>query len=86
MKKSYSENDLIKFLSLANKKLKAVKKNIKNVRIERNYYKKKLEEIEYYLNNYIEPFSKYDHPSNSECDKLYGKMEVKQDLLDILKK
>lgn len=42
----YSTEELLKFLSLANKKLKKLKRNVKNMRIERNRYKKKLQEIE----------------------------------------
>ena len=32
----YSKSELHKFLSLSNKKLKKLKRNIKNIRIERN--------------------------------------------------
>lgn len=82
----YSVEDLIKFLSISNMKLKKIKRNIKNVRIERNKYKAKLKEIEEYLNDNVYLFDKYDYPSDAECHRLSGKIEIKKELLKILNK
>ncbi|NFH40777.1 hypothetical protein [Clostridium sporogenes] len=83
----YSNEQLLKFLSLSNKKLKRLKQNIKNVRIQRNEFKSKLDEIEWYLNNNIrEKFDKYDYPSDRECYELQGKKEIKEDILRIISK
>lgn len=82
----YSTNELLKFLSLSNKKLKKIKRNIKNIRIERNRYKKKLHEIERILNdssNYII----YDYyASEEEHFKMEGKRALRDTLLYIIKK
>lgn len=81
----YSTNELLKFLSLSNKKLKKIKRNIKNIRIERNRYKKKLHEIEKILNDQSN-YTIYDYyPSESEYYKMEGKKALRDVLLYILK-
>lgn len=85
MIKKYSYEDLLKFLSLANKKLKKTNKNLKNVRIERNYYKEKLNNIEQLLNNSVYKFDIYDYPSNIEIERMNGKEQLKDDIIEIIK-
>lgn len=80
----YSKSELHKFLSLSNKKLKKLKRNIKNIRIERNRYKKKLDEIEKILNDQSK-YTIYDYPSESEYYKMEGKKALRDVLLYILK-
>ena len=82
----YSTEELLKFLSLANKKLKKLKRNVKNIRIERNKYKKKLQEIERCLAEKTCYFDRYDYPSNSEVDELNGKLKLKEEILNIINK
>ena len=82
----YSKSELHKFLSLSNKKLKKLKRNIKNIRIERNRYKKKLDEIEKILNDQSN-YTIYDYyPSESEYYKMKGKKALRDILLYILEK
>ena len=82
----YSKSELHKFLSLSNKKLKKLKRNIKNIRIERNRYKKKLDEIEKILNDQSN-YTIYDYyPSESEYYKKEGKKALRDILLYILEK
>lgn len=81
----YSKSELHKFLSLSNKKLKKLKRNIKNIRIERNRYKKKLDEIEKILNDQSY-YTIYDYyPSESEYYKIEEKKALRDVLLYILK-
>lgn len=80
----YSKSELHKFLSLSNKKLKKLKRNIKNIRIERNRYKKKLDEIEKILNDQSN-YTICDYPSESEYYKMEGKKALRDILLYILK-
>lgn len=81
----YSKSELHKFLSLSNKKLKKLKRNIKNIRIERNRYKKKLDEIEKILNNQSN-YTIYDYyASENEYYKMEGKKALRDELLYILK-
>ena len=81
----YSKSELHKFLSLSNKKLKKLKRNIKNIRIERNRYKKKLDEIEKILNDQSY-YTIYDYyPSESEYYKIERKKALRDILLYILK-
>lgn len=80
----YSMDDILKFLSLSNLKLKKMKRNIKNVRIERNYYKLKLQKIEDVLNNTTYYFGKYDFPSEREHYRLIGKLDLKEELKRII--
>ena len=82
----YSKSELHKFLSLSNKKLKKLKRNIKNIRIERNRYKKKLDEIEKILNDQSN-YTIYDYYlSESEYYKMEGKKALRDILLYILEK
>ena len=82
----YSKSELHKFLSLSNKKLKKLKRNIKNIRIERNRYKKKLDEIEKILNDQSN-YTIYDYyPSESEYYKMEGKKALRDILLYIVEK
>ena len=81
----YSKSELRKFLSLSNKKLKKLKRNIKNVRIERNRYKKKLDKIERILNNQSNYTICDYYPSESEYYKMEGKRELRNVLLYVLK-
>ena len=81
----YSKSELHKFLSLSNKKLKKLKRNIKYIRIERNRYKKKLDKIERILNDQSN-YTIYDYySSESEYYKMEGKRELRNVLLYILK-
>lgn len=81
---SYSLEDLAKFLSIANNKLKKLKKSVKKIRIERNLCKEKLEEIEKYLANDIVQFQ--DGDDDNGYIKHRGKLELKRDILEILNK
>ena len=81
----YSKSELHKFLSLSNKKLKKLKRNIKNIRIERNRYKKKLDKIERILNNQSNYTICDYYSSESEYYKMEGKRELRNVLLYILK-
>lgn len=83
---NYSNEQLVKFLSLSNKKLKQLRLKVKNIRIERNKLKAKLNEIELYLNNISNGFDKCDDPSDRECYELQGKQEIKEDILKIISK
>ena len=81
----YSKSELHKFLSLSNKKLKKLKRNIKNIRIERNRYKKKLDKIERILNDQSNYTICDYYLSESEYYKIEGKRELRSVLLYILK-
>jgi len=83
---TYSNERLLKFLSLSNKKLKLLKSKIKNVRIQRNKHLSKLNEIERYLNYIYNYYDEYDFPSYREFYKLQGKLDLKKDILEILNK
>lgn len=76
--------ELEKYLALSNIKLKKLKRNIKQVRIERNSYKGKLEEIENILNNIEYYYDRYDKPSDVDYGKITGKLELKEELVKII--
>jgi hypothetical protein len=58
---------------------------MKKIRIQRNDLKRKLNEIEYLLKNTNYYFDKYDYPSDREVYELQGKVELKEDLLKIIR-
>lgn len=76
---------LQEYLSIANRKLKSIKQDIKKVRIERNNYKNKLEEIEGVLNNITYSYGRYDIPNDEDYGRILGKIELKEELLKIIK-
>ena len=82
----YSTEDLLKFLSISNKKLKKLKRNTKNIQNERNNSKKKLKEIESLLSNTtFTPSTHYDDFSEEEYCKKIGALQLKDEILKILK-
>lgn len=76
---------LQEYLSISNRKLKNIKQDIKKVRIERNSYKNKLEEIESVLNNITYCYDRYDIPNDEDYGRVSGKIELKEELLKIIK-
>lgn len=84
--KEEKEESSIKYLSLANKKLKKLQKNVKNIRIERNFLKKKIDDIVCLLNEAVYKFDQYDCPSDTEWGRMDGKAELKKDIMKIINK
>lgn len=85
MNNKYSIEELLKFLSLANKKLKKLKRNNKNIKIERNNYKRKLEEIIKESNRISNQKLDY-YCTDSDYKRLEGRKELANDILNIINK
>jgi len=83
---TYDNCQLLMYLHERREKVKEYKTEIKRIVKQKNEYKKKLNDVIDFLNGVEYQYDKYDNPSDYESGVLSGRIELKNDLLRIIKR